>query len=103
MATAARWPASLASSREDMINWNPDVSTTVDGTFYDCINLWPQQQICVGVTPPNPLPTPRCNANAPLPRRQGHHRLRLQEMVQDSGAAMTAALSLPGLASRRTN
>ncbi|KAM3512917.1 hypothetical protein MY11210_003473 [Beauveria gryllotalpidicola] len=64
MATAARWPASLASSREDMINWNPDVSTTVDGTFYDCINLWPQQQICVSL-----LPTlfPRLGATPTLP------------------------------------
>lgn len=35
-------------SRDDIIKWNPDVSMTVDGKFYDCINFWPQQQICVG-------------------------------------------------------
>ncbi|KGQ05108.1 hypothetical protein BBAD15_g9646 [Beauveria bassiana D1-5] len=59
-------------SREDVIRWNPDVSMTVDGTFYDCINFWAQQQICVGVTPPNPLPTPPCNAaDAPYPVGKG--------------------------------
>lgn len=35
-------------SRDDIIKWNPDVSATVEGTFYDCINFWPQQQLCVG-------------------------------------------------------
>lgn len=35
-------------SRADIIKWNPGVSKTVDGTLYDCINFWPQQQICVG-------------------------------------------------------
>ncbi|KAM3564682.1 hypothetical protein MY1884_000623 [Beauveria asiatica] len=58
--------------RDDVIKWNPDVSMSVDGTFYDCINFWPQQQICVGVTAPNPLPTPPCNADdAPFPVGKG--------------------------------
>lgn len=38
-------------SRADIIKWNPDVSMTVDGTFYDCINIWAQQQVCVGRFP----------------------------------------------------
>ncbi|ATY59770.1 Phospholipid glycerol acyltransferase [Cordyceps militaris] len=63
--------ARFGVARADIIRWNPDVSTAVDGTLYDCINFWPQQQICVGITPPNPLPAPPCNADPPYPVGRG--------------------------------
>lgn len=36
-------------SKADFIKWNPDVAATVDGVYYDCINIWAQQQVCVGM------------------------------------------------------
>ena len=48
IAALAEVASKFGVSRADIIKWNPDVSKTLDGTFYDCINFWPQQQICVG-------------------------------------------------------